>query len=551
MPRLPDDILVRRVLAGDKEAFRHLVERHSGTVYAAIYSVLLSRMREGDVMDELMADTFTTAYASLGTLHKRDRFGPWVWRIAHHKAIDLARRSRWQLEHAPVDEAEGEDRRRLSAAGPAEQQDWEHETDVRGVVADALATLPDDLRVPVVLRYMRGLSMRAVSESLGVPIRTVERRVADARRRLRAYFAERGLTDEVMALQRCALPLVGAVDATAHVMHAVHSAPAPEHRGSAGGVAGASAPAWAVDAALVGVVTVALALVEGAMHTAPVATGESGTALVSFVDIGPTPLEAPPALSKPRGRRVVAESGDTLGTWRPVKPTSDAAAPIAGRDLAWGDGPGFLVSNKAGVYLDVGSLYGNVTLEAVVQIPMHCDAQATLGLVIAGQPEGVIDSAGGHQRRIDVSKHRRDVWVYLNPLVGGGGSLNYDGAAPDLSQPWVSVANAVQGWTHVRLVFHTARGAYDIYINGVLGARSVPAPATRDLPVTGVVVAASSQEVPSALRVAGIEVWVEQDSGDAPLQAVRLGTPTPAPLSWPAMSASASRGGNLGWRGRR
>jgi RNA polymerase sigma-70 factor, ECF subfamily len=525
MAPVPDDILVRRVLAGDKEAFQPLMERHAGLVYAAIYGVLSLRAKEGDVALELMGDTFLTAYESLGTLHRRDRVGPWLYRIAQRKAVDLARKSHWQTEHVQVDPDDAPADQELAAAGLTGQQRWERETDLRELIQAGLAALPEQLRRPVALQYMHGLSVKGISEVLGLPIRTVERRVSDARTRLRAYFEERGLTDELGSLL-WGLPVVTGADTVAHVMRAVTNAAQPQHQGTVS-AAGATVPVWAAGASLVGAVVVALALVHAGGSPGELdVRGSADEAVVSLVNLDLGSFPRPPGVPRPRGRRVLSEAGDTLGTWRPVAPLEDATAPIAESELLDANSAGFVVSNEQGVYLDTGELRGIVTLEAMVETTTFTDAQASIGLVVAGQPRGVIDPAGGKQLRVDVSKHRRDVWVYANPRwEGGAPSLNYDGAAPDGSQAWVSVAQAKAGWTRLRLVLDTSLGLYDIYVDGALAARSVNVPATRGRAVTGLTIAASSQEVASAIRVAGIEVWVEDGADHGPVPGATVGAP--------------------------
>ncbi len=61
-------------------------------------------------------------------------------------------------------------------------------------VQDALASLPDDFRVPVVLCDVADRSYEEISETLGLPIGTVRSRLHRGRRMLRVALAERGVT---------------------------------------------------------------------------------------------------------------------------------------------------------------------------------------------------------------------------------------------------------------------------------------------------------------------------------------------------------------------
>ena len=490
MEHLPDDILVRRVLAGDQEAFRPLVERYDRTVHAAIYIVLVGRAMPEE-MAELSGDAFEAAYRGLRGLQRRERFGPWIYRIARRKAIDFTRRGRQQVDHVSSDHMEAETGLALADARPTGQDTWERDSDRRRIVEAALASLPEELRVPAVLRYMRGLAVRTISEILGIPIRTVERRVSHARERLRAYFEARGLTNEVKALQRCALPIAAGGDVVARTMAAVQEA-GPHQRSE------------------IGIKTAgALSLVVTAQHGAVQPRRGEEELLVSLVPPAATSVPRPPGLARPAGVRAFVETGDTLGTWRPVAPTLDGAPPVADGDLLWGRDTGFHVANEEGVYLDTGRLYGTVTLDALVDIPTFGGAHASIGLVIDGQHRGVVNPSGGKQLRVDVARHRDGMWAHVNPDWPAFASPNYDGWARDRSQAWGGIAEASARPTHVRLVHRTDLGAYDIYIDGVLSASSVRTPATRGLPVTGAAFASCAREIPAPMRVLGLELWVD------------------------------------------
>jgi RNA polymerase sigma-70 factor, ECF subfamily len=72
-----------------------------------------------------------------------------------------------------------------SAFDPQDSSDFEATWLTRDAIERALATLPEDLRVAVVLRDLHGLEYREISETTGAPLGTVESRIFRARRRLR------------------------------------------------------------------------------------------------------------------------------------------------------------------------------------------------------------------------------------------------------------------------------------------------------------------------------------------------------------------------------
>src|SRR5436309_15497816 len=82
-----DAVAVERTLAGDREAFRVLVERHSQNVFRLAYRMTGNRPDAEEVVQE----AFLRAYQKLGQFAARASFGIWVYRIAANYAIDRMR----------------------------------------------------------------------------------------------------------------------------------------------------------------------------------------------------------------------------------------------------------------------------------------------------------------------------------------------------------------------------------------------------------------------------------------------------------------------------
>ena len=92
---LEDAAAVARATAGDQDAFRELVDRHSRSVYRLAYRMTGSAADAEDVVQ----DTFVRAYRQLAKFEARSNFGTWLYRIGFNCAIDHLR-SRPQRESA-------------------------------------------------------------------------------------------------------------------------------------------------------------------------------------------------------------------------------------------------------------------------------------------------------------------------------------------------------------------------------------------------------------------------------------------------------------------
>jgi len=132
--------------------------RHADRLFASLRRFGLDDAEAQEVAQE----TFLRAWRSLPRFERRSRFFTWLYRIGFNEAQRrLARRPAAgavvSTEEQPVDELP--DRR----PGPTEQAERE---ELRAALRRALGELPVDLRAPVVLRDIEGLSTREAAAVL-------------------------------------------------------------------------------------------------------------------------------------------------------------------------------------------------------------------------------------------------------------------------------------------------------------------------------------------------------------------------------------------------
>ena len=92
---ITDAAIVAQVLAGDREAFRLLVERHTRSIYSVAY-----RMTENQQdAEEIVQETFLRAYKSLGRFELRSSFSTWLYRIAVNRSLDFLKAKKMNSSH--------------------------------------------------------------------------------------------------------------------------------------------------------------------------------------------------------------------------------------------------------------------------------------------------------------------------------------------------------------------------------------------------------------------------------------------------------------------
>lgn len=178
--------LVGRAQAGDAAAFRQLVEACMRPVYGQARRLL----RDHDDADDVAQETFVRAWQALDRYDGRTSFQGWLHTIATRLALNvIAKRKRRRtlggehFERAAETLASG-------APGPEAQVEL---GEARGALEQVLHELPDDFRLPLLLRTYEGLSYAEIGATLSVPVGTVMSRIHRARCLVRQGLESRGV----------------------------------------------------------------------------------------------------------------------------------------------------------------------------------------------------------------------------------------------------------------------------------------------------------------------------------------------------------------------
>ena len=163
-----------RATAGDADAFKTIVERYQGMVYSVAYNVLGNHTDAEDAAQE----AFLRCYRKLAQYRGEATFSTWLFRLARNAAVDYQRRERRRPEPVEVPDVAGGAQTELGDGISAT------------TLTAALQDLPDDYRVPTVLRDIYGLPYQEIADVTARPLGTVKVMVhrgrASLRLRLRA-----------------------------------------------------------------------------------------------------------------------------------------------------------------------------------------------------------------------------------------------------------------------------------------------------------------------------------------------------------------------------
>lgn len=174
----------RRALAGDRAALDSIWRTHRRWLAA----ILLVHRPRGADLEDLLQEVAVTLVEKIGELRDPEALRPWLRAIAINVARAWARREKVRASgngESAIDAADVPDPAVMRAVISEEAR-----SDLELVMGE-LRSLPEDYAEPLMLRSVSGFSQRRIAELLGVPVTTVETRLARARRMLRERLSRK------------------------------------------------------------------------------------------------------------------------------------------------------------------------------------------------------------------------------------------------------------------------------------------------------------------------------------------------------------------------
>mgnify|MGYP003295718702 FL=1 len=174
-------LLISRARGGDREAFGELVEQYRDNVYRLAYRMCGNAYDA----DEAAQEAFVAAWRALPNFRGDAKFSTWLYRLTTNAAIDVMRREK---RHQTVGDGE-----MIEVADDADSpQETVERTEKQEAVQKALATLSEEYREVLLLRYMEELDYAEIAEVLQLPSGTVKSRINRAKAALKTALLKSG-----------------------------------------------------------------------------------------------------------------------------------------------------------------------------------------------------------------------------------------------------------------------------------------------------------------------------------------------------------------------
>lgn len=183
-----DALVVEKIVAGDAASYELLIRKYQ----SKLFSTVLHMVKNRELAEDIVQESFLRAFRKLDTLNNRSQFYPWIKRIALNMALNHFEKEKRVLDVEKDDDESSFFENIASGESPEELTLKE---EMRKYVRLFVDSLPDRLRVVILLREVEDMSYDEIAEMLNIPLGTVRSRLFNARNIIKERLVKQGLAD--------------------------------------------------------------------------------------------------------------------------------------------------------------------------------------------------------------------------------------------------------------------------------------------------------------------------------------------------------------------
>lgn len=175
-----EQLWIQQVLAGDKQAYAHIINKYKNQLYATI----LRMTKNPQDAQDLVQEAFIKVYRNLDKYDASGSFSGWLYRVAINHCMDEFRKKRHSMTHIEVDEEK--------VVNPNHPELVFLKKEKSRQLERLISTLPEDERLIILLRYVNEISYEEIGEMLDVPISTVRNKLHRGKKKMRETVKREG-----------------------------------------------------------------------------------------------------------------------------------------------------------------------------------------------------------------------------------------------------------------------------------------------------------------------------------------------------------------------
>lgn len=186
-----DKDIIEKVLAGQEDLFRHIVDRYKDKVFSIIYSFC------GYTSDceDIAQTVFIKIFYSLNKFKFESSFSTWMYRIVINESINFAKKRKTKIVSLHENFSDDNDEQKvidfIKSDDNTEQKAIERE--MQKLVQNTLVKLKDNYKIILTLRDIENFSYEEIAQMLNIPVDTVKIRLFRARKKMRELLKEESL----------------------------------------------------------------------------------------------------------------------------------------------------------------------------------------------------------------------------------------------------------------------------------------------------------------------------------------------------------------------
>lgn len=170
-----DQIIINRILEGDTQAFAVLVDRYKGLVF----TVTMRMLKHKEEAEEVAQDTFIKVFGSLKNFKGDSKLSTWLYRIAYNSSLDRIKKNKKHLNDVEINQFTTHQIKTLDNALDKLQQDEQSKA-----IQRCIGQLPSEDSILLTFYYFEELTLKDISEVMGITTNSVKVKLFRSRKRL-------------------------------------------------------------------------------------------------------------------------------------------------------------------------------------------------------------------------------------------------------------------------------------------------------------------------------------------------------------------------------
>ncbi len=178
--------LIAKIKAGDRAAFRLIVERYKNYAFTIALRILKNR----ELSEEVCQDSFLSVYQSISIFNFQSSFSTWLYRIVFNKAISETRKKGYKLEFTSIDSRENDDLVGNISLDSDELNQLQSQSETKAILDYAIQKLDEASALLITLYYFNDCTIEEIASITGFAKSNIKIILFRARKKLLATIKE-------------------------------------------------------------------------------------------------------------------------------------------------------------------------------------------------------------------------------------------------------------------------------------------------------------------------------------------------------------------------